>query len=243
MKIKSSWRSIPVDSSEMGIFVSYPDTAENLPAIILLQEAFGVNVQIRHLAEQFAQQGYYVVTPALYHRTARSDFQVDYTEIDKVMPHYNAVTPETLNKDFQSIMQHLRECGLVNSKLIASIGFCMGGKSSFYCNAVLDLKAAISFYGGGISPDLLQYTHEQKAPILFFWGGKDHLITHEERQSLHELLYEHDVNFLDVIFSKAEHGFFNSERSGFNKEYHDQAWELVLSFLKSNLNSQQKKPL
>lgn len=232
-EIKSEWVTLKVDEYKMELFVSKPKVSK-APAIIVLQEAFGVNAHIQTLTKRFALEGYYAVAPALFHRSAGPKFEAAYENFEVVMPHYNAVTPEGLKADLYAILQHLQALSEVNSQLIASVGFCMGGKVSFFANSVLPLKAAVSFYGGGIVPDLLPLADRQNAPLLLFWGGQDGHATKAERQELNESLHKADKNFVEVEFSKAHHGFFNEERKGYHEQAAAESWSLTLAFLKCN---------
>jgi carboxymethylenebutenolidase len=109
----------------------------------------------------------------------------------------------------------------------------MGGKISFLSNSVLPLRAAISFYGGGIAQTLLDRAAKQAAPILLMWGGLDKHITAEHRRAVTEALAVQKKNFVNVEFSQADHGFFCDERPSYNPAAARQAWALVLEFLKS----------
>src|SRR5271156_6055577 len=82
------------DGTRMSAYVARPEQADLHPGLILLQEAFGVNHHIRSVAERFAAEGYVVIAPELFHRTAPPGFEGSYTDFPSVMPHLKAVTPE-----------------------------------------------------------------------------------------------------------------------------------------------------
>ncbi|HEY0298480.1 MAG TPA: dienelactone hydrolase family protein, partial [Arachidicoccus sp.] len=56
------------DGTEMELYTAFPDGAGPFPAIIVLQEAFGVTAHIRKVAEGYCKEGYAVVSPDLFHR-------------------------------------------------------------------------------------------------------------------------------------------------------------------------------
>ena len=70
----SFWENIrfPDDHSaegeDMATYVSYPVGADSVPAIIVVQEAFGVNGHMTKVCDQFAEQGFVAVSPAIFHR-------------------------------------------------------------------------------------------------------------------------------------------------------------------------------
>ena len=142
------------------------------PGVIVLQEAFGVNSHIRHVADRLAQAGFAAVAPELFHRTAPG-FEGSYKDFASVLPHARAVTPSTAEIDLRATFEWLRSRPEVKAEEIYSVGFCLGGKVSFLANALLPLRPAVSFYGGGIAPDLLDRAQALAAPMLLFWGGLD----------------------------------------------------------------------
>ena len=227
------------DCSTMDAFTARPDDSEMHAGIIVLQEAFGVNSHIRDVTQRLAHEGYVAVAPELYHRTAPG-FQASYVDFNSVIPHMRALTDEGLTADLRASLGWLASNDFVRADAIASIGFCMGGRVSFLADTVLPLKAAISFYGGGIapnqmSPGLLGRAKDLHAPILLCWGGKDQHIPPEQRRSVADALLAAGKRFVYLAFSDADHGFFCNERASYNEQAARQAWALTLEFLRENL--------
>src|SRR5438876_4078682 len=165
----SDFTSVPVgDGTEMRVYVARPPSGKG-PAILVFQEAFGVNSHIRDVTQRFAKLGYLAAAPELFHRTAPG-FEGSYTDFSTVQPHMKALTNEGLEADARATFDLLRNDPVCNGRF-ASIGFCMGGRVSFLANSILPLAAAVSFYGGGIAPGLLARAPRQRAPILLGWGG------------------------------------------------------------------------
>ena len=153
------------DGTTMAAYVARPDSEKNHPGILVFQEAFGVNGHIRNVAERFAREGFVAIAPELFHRTAPG-FEGSYTDFETVRPHVGALKNETMSADILAAYNWLSK----NSNgSIFSIGFCMGGRVSFLANATVALKAAVSFYGGGIA-GLLDRVPSLSAPMMMFWG-------------------------------------------------------------------------
>jgi carboxymethylenebutenolidase len=197
----------------------------------VFQEAFGVNHHIRNVAERFAEQGYVAIAPELFHRTAPPGFEGSYTDFPAVMPHVQAVTTETAEADVRSTYDWLRSSAKANE--ISSVGFCMGGRVSFIANSTVALRAAVSFYGGGIAPGLLDRTAKLQAPSLFIWGGMDKHIPPEQRRAVTNALSAEKKIYVNAEFSRADHGFFCDERAAYEPHSARQAWALTLEFLRS----------
>ena len=221
------------DGTQMGAYVARPNDSGPHPGLLVFQEAFGVNHHIRDVTERFAAQGYVAIAPELFHRTAPPGFEVSYTDFPSVMPHMQAVTTETAEEDIRAAYDWLGSNGAVKAGEISCVGFCMGGRVSFIANSAVRLRAAASFYGGGIAPGLLGRAAKLQAPSLFIWGGLDKHITPEHRRAATEALSAEKKIYVNAEFSRADHGFFCDERSAYEPHSARQAWALTLEFLRS----------
>jgi len=221
------------DGTRMAAYVVRPEQEGPHPALLLFHEAFGVNHHIRDVSDRFAAKGYVVIAPELFHRTAPPGFEGSYTDFPAVMPHTKAVTTETAELDLRSAYEWLFSNAQVRSNEISSVGFCMGGRISFIANSVVPLRAAVSFYGGGIVPGLLDRAAKLQAPSLLIWGGLDKHITPEYRTAVTEALNAERKIYVNVEFSGADHGFFCDERAAYEPRSARQAWALTLEFLRS----------
>lgn len=219
------------DGTSMTAFVARPKVTTNHPGIIVFQEAFGVNAYIRDVTERFADEGFIAIAPELYHRTVQG-FEGKYDDFEGLRKHLQAVTTEGLINDIQASYKWLNDYASVISDQIASVGFCMGGRVSFLANTAVKLKAAVSFYGSNI-PSILGRVPNMKAPQLMFWGGLDKHIDQNQITTVTDKLKEKKINYTNVVFSNAGHGFFCDARSSYNPNASKQAWELTKSFLKT----------
>ncbi len=226
---------LPVaDGTRMEAYTARPDEAGPHPGLLLFQEAFGVNHHIRSVADRLAAEGYVVIAPEMFHRTAPPGFEGSYTDFATVTPHYQAITTETAEMDIKAAHDWLRSHAKVRANQISSVGFCMGGRLSFLANSVVPLlRAAVSFYGGGIAPTLLDRAARQEGPTLLIWGGLDKHIPPEQRNAVTDALSAAQKPYVNVEFSEAGHGFFCDERAAYEPRSASQAWALTLEFLRS----------
>jgi carboxymethylenebutenolidase len=215
----------------MNAYVARPQNATGA-GIIVFQEAFGVNEYIRDICERFARLGFTAVAPELFHRTGPG-FEGAYDDYESVRKHMSGLTNEGIAEDAREAYERLsREPG-VDKERIAAIGFCMGGRAAYIANAELPLHAAVSFYGGGIAPDLLGMAPQQHAPILMFWGGKDQHIPPIQYRSVADALTDAGKTHEQVVFSQADHGFFCDRRASYEAGASRQAWALAQEFLRT----------
>lgn len=222
------------DGTKMAAYVSRPKEAASHPGLLVFQEAFGVNHHIRDVADRFAREGFVAIAPELFHRTTPAGFEADYTDFPAVVPHMQAVTPENVEADARAAHDWLKSDSQVKEEEISCIGFCMGGRASFIANSAIPLRAAISFYGGGIAPALLDRTARLHGPMLFVWGGKDKHIPAEQRRAITDALTAQNKIYVNAEFSRADHGFFCDERAAYEPHSARQAWALALEFLRSS---------
>jgi carboxymethylenebutenolidase len=220
------------DGTRMDAYHAKPQGGGRRPGLLVLQEAFGVNAHIRDVADRFAREGFVALAPELFHRTAPG-FDGRYDDFASVMPHYQAMTTEGLSADLAAAHAWLSERGGVAADDVAAIGFCMGGRAAYLAASILPLKAAVSFYGGGIAPALLDRAPKLSAPILLVWGGLDKHIPPEQIASVTSALRAAGKPFVNAEFSDADHGFFCDARPSFHPASAAQAWALALQFLKS----------
>ena len=224
------------DGSTMNAYVAHPKDAHNLPAVLVFQEAFGVNAHIRSVTERIAQEGYYAIAPELFHRSG-SGFEGSYTDFAAVRPHMEALTREGLEADILATyawVQH--QAGLVQTDKVVSVGFCMGGRVSVHASTLLPLKAAASFYGGGIMDTIADRIEKVQAPLMLCWGGLDQHITQEKIQPLLQALDAHKKSYIHSVFSHADHGFFCDARQSYQPNAAQTAWAMLKAFWASYLN-------
>lgn len=222
------------DGTTMAAYIALPQNETGKAgAIILLQEAYGVNHHMRNVANRFAANGYIVITPEIFHRTAPRYWEGDYSNFQSVMPHYSAITNEGLEADLKACHEWLTNNDMADTGKIYSIGYCLGGKVSFLANAVLPLAAGVSYYGGG-TDQLADKAKDLHGRHLFFWGGLDKHIKQENIDTVINALDTAGKEYVNVKISYADHAFSCDDRSAYNKAAADEALALTLAFLKNN---------
>jgi len=219
------------DGSTMEAVVERP-AGKVGAGLLVLQEAFGVNGHIRNVARHYADLGFTAIAPELFHRTAPAGFEAAYTDFDSVREHMGGLTPRGLAADMRAAYEWLAGDAQIAPARIAAVGYCMGGRCAYLANADLPLAAAVSYYGGGIAPDLLDRATNQHGPLLMFWGGLDKHILPEQYRAVADALSAAGADHEQVVFAKADHGFNCDERPAYNESASRQALALVLEFFR-----------
>lgn len=225
------------DGTSMGAYVATPAVAKRAPGMILIPEALGVNEQMRGLTDRWASEGFVSICPDVFHRKSPG-FESEQLDMTTLMPLIRSLTMDGLISDVRASFEWLRTQADVDATKICAVGFCLGGRAVYLANSELPLAAAISYYGGGIAPALLDRAPRLHAPHLFFWGGKDANITPEQHRAVSDALRAAGRTFVDVEFFEANHGFFNERLP---ERYHPQAakqsWALGLEFVRDAIGA------
>src|SRR5262245_30205886 len=149
------------------------------------------------------------------------------------MPHLQTIKENTLESDVRATYGWLKDNTPVGDN-IACTGFCMGGRTSFLANSAVPLKAAISYYGGSM-PSLLHRTKTLSGPMLLLWGELDSHIPAADRNQVMTAMREFKKEYIDVVFSNADHGFFCDARQSYEPNAARLSWDIVQSFLNARL--------
>ena len=218
----------------MLAWLARPAESEPSRGLLVFQEAFGVNSHIRNVTERFASQGFVAIAPELFHRTAPAKFEGSYNNFASSMPHMQALREVTLTEDIRAAYQWLKSHTRTGENIV-SVGYCMGGRTSFLANTIVPLKAAVSYYGGNI-PQFLANAGKSNGPLLLIWGDLDKHIPAEQRQQVGDALRQAKKVFADMVFSDADHGFFCDERASYQAKAAGISWDLTQSFLDTYLS-------
>lgn len=227
--------TIPVpDGTTMGLYVARPDGRGPWPVLVVFQEIFGVNAHIRSVADRFGREGYIAVAPDVFHRS-RAWFEGSYADIQPSLALAEQVTDAGLESDLRAVVDWARSDSRADAGRLGCVGFCRGGRYAFFADCVLPMRAAISFYGGGIHPVLTPRASQVHGPILLLWGGQDAMIDRVQRRAVTDALDAAGKPYVSVEFSMADHGFFCDARGTYHLAAARQAWALSTQFLDTYL--------
>ena len=238
MEITTASRQLNTPDGKMELYEARPKDGGPYPAIIVLQEAFGLNPHIKDITERVAREGYVAASPELYYREPERVFA--YTALQKAMPVMNRLQDPKVMEDIGAAIAHLKSQSTVKGGSIGMTGFCLGGRYTYLTAAHYnkDIKAAVCFYGGGIpmgNPSPLSRTGEIQCPIYLFFGAKDALIPQEHVEQVRKALTDQKKNFLLHVYPDVGHGFVCDARPSYNPEAAKDAWEKFKSFFAQHL--------
>jgi carboxymethylenebutenolidase len=237
---------VTIKNGELDInaYLATPAAAGIYPAIVVIQEIFGVNAHIRDVTERFAQNGYIAIAPAIYQRLA-PDFEAGYTLEDMTVGrvYKNQTKAEELLSDIQATIDYLYTLPQVKRNGVGCIGFCFGGHVAYLVATLADIKATASFYGAGITSwcpgdgvPTIDYTRDIKGTLLAFFGLADASIPEAEIDRLEAKLEKYDIPHQIFRYPEAEHGFFCDRRSSYQQLAAVDAWNRVLDLFRQILS-------
>lgn len=194
------------------------------PGVIVLQEWWGLNDQIKGVADRFAAQGYNAIAPDLYAGRVTQDPD----EANHLMTGLDWVG--ATEQDVRGAVQHLKAGG----GKVAVMGFCMGGALTVIAGVKIpEVDAAVPFYG--IPPMEAADPAKTHVPIQGHFANTDDWCTPEAVNGLEQALKSSGVTH-EIYRYDGEHGFFNEQRPDvYNAAATKQSWDRMMTFLKRHL--------
>jgi carboxymethylenebutenolidase len=215
----------------MKAFVAAPQTNDKRPAILIVQEWWGLTDHIRDIARRYAAEGYVAIAPDLYSRLGHA-LTTDAGEAGKLM---NTLKQEDGLADLNASVAYLKSVPEVDATRIGVTGFCMGGSYALMLPCVnSEIKATVPFYGQVPNPD----TPIQKlgCPVLYVYGEDDGWITKADVQRLAAALKKYNKAGEIKTYPGAPHAFFrDTDPSVFRPDAAKDAWSRTKAFFKQHL--------
>ncbi|MDQ7979171.1 dienelactone hydrolase family protein [Paraburkholderia sp. SARCC-3016] len=232
MSVTSRWIDIPAGSDSFGAFLALPKSGKG-PAVIIIQEIFGVNGHIRAVTEQYAQDGYVAIAPDIFWRTQpRVELTYAGADRDKGIELLQKTNVDLAVADIGATAAALRAMPEVTGK-VAAIGYCFGGRLAYLAAAQGTVDAAVAYYGGGIQ-NQLELAPKIKVPMQFHYGELDSGIPMSAVGEVKERFAgRDDVEF--HIYPNADHGFNCTDRASYHQHSAALAHGRTLTFLGERL--------
>ena len=218
------------DQLVYGYFVAPSDMFEPLPAVIMIHEWWGLNDNIRSMADLLAGEGYIVLAVDLY----RGGTAKDAAEARRLMLSV-VENPALANENIKSAYQFVTE--VAGAPGVASLGWCFGGGWSLN-TAVLfpeELDASVIYYGQVTGDE--DRLRPVNAPILGIFAEQDRGIKLETvkafQTALRRLRKDHQIR----IYPGVGHAFANPTGNNYDEEAAEDAWRQTLGFLATHLKA------
>ncbi len=235
MDVQSTMIDVETPGGAMPAQLSRPAGDEQRAAVIVIQEAFGLNAHIKDVAKRVAAEGYVTVAPDLFHRGGRGR-TAGYDQLPEALRLMGELDDDAVIADVGSVITWLQRQPYVRTDKIGITGFCMGGRVSYLVACALPdaIAASAPFYGGGIPVDR---TPALRAPVLAFFGDEDPFIPMDQVEHLKAEAKRLGKNVEVVVYPKAPHGFFCNERDSYRREAANDSWTRLTAFFARHLGA------
>lgn len=233
----SDWLTLPTPDGPMRVYAARPADRPDR-AVVVLQEAFGVNDHVQDIARRYADRGFLALAPDLFHRNGVGT--LDYRQHAEAMPLIGAIGADAIVTDVGAVLAHLSTTEGIPAGRTAVNGFCFGGRAAFTAaTAISGLAATIVFYGPGIAAGphaVLDRVQSIDAPILLHVGAEDAAIPADQVTAIDSALTDAGTTFESYVYEHAGHAFACDARPHmYHAEPARLAWQRTHAFLERHL--------
>ncbi len=232
----------PSGGDRIKAYLAAPEGDGPHPAVIVIQEIWGLNDHIKDVANRFAREGYAALAPDVYSREGIPATQT----LEALRPFMMAIPDGRVIQDLRAAVKYLKGVPSVRRDRIGAIGFCIGGAWArlLACHEPA-LAACVDFYGRIRYPELsaskpkhpVEYTPSLACPFLGLFAGDDPVIPPEHVKELEQTLARHGQTFEIHTYPGVPHAFFNDTRDSYRPEAAKDAWARTLAFFARHLKS------
>jgi len=208
-------------------YLAVPKSGGKGPAVVVIQEWWGLVSHIEDVCERFAAEGFIAIAPDLFHgKTTKSP-----DEAGKLLMEMDA---ERAGKEITGAGEYLLTRPECSSSTYGIVGFCMGGALAQYGSTIAEhVGAAVSFYGGfkKVPIDWSRLS----VPLMLIYAEKDLGVPALQGTELATKLHEMGKD-VKLVTYPADHAFFNDTRPEvFNAEAAADAWRRTIDLFRANV--------
>lgn len=210
-------------------YLARPEGEGPFPGVVVIHEAFGLNANIRSIAERFAGEGYAALAVDLFSGGNRAVcmFQLMGGMLFNSLNHRGI-------QGLKAALTFLSARSNVESEHIGAVGYCMGGSFAIaWASTDNRLKAIAPYYA--MNPRPLEAI-QRLCPVVGSYPDKDFTTSHGQKLDveLERYAVPHDIK----IYPGSRHSFFNEQRaSAYNAEAAADSWKRVLAFFETHVKA------
>ena len=227
---------VTVTAADGGSFSAYlasPPSGTG-PGLVVIQEIFGVNADIRGVCDRYARDGYFAIAPDLFWRQEPGVQLTDKSkaEWDKAFALMKGFDFPKGVADIGSTLAHVRKLEGATGKA-GAVGFCLGGSLAYHTACFTDSDASVAYYPVQIE-NALNHAGKISKPLLIHFAEKDQFCPLETQKKIY-------ANLIGIIlisiysYPGVEHAFARTGGEHYDKAAADLANRRTAEFLKTNL--------
>jgi carboxymethylenebutenolidase len=225
--------TIDTPDGSFDAYVARP-AAENAPAIVVIQEIFGINADIRAHCDELAAQGYVAIAPDLFWRLEPGVDLRDTTaeQWAKAMDLYQRFDVDMGVADVAATMAVARTLPGATGK-VGVVGFCLGGLLTFLTAARSGPDAAVAYYGGRTNEYVAEFDG-MRTPLLMHLAEADQYIPKAAREAITQAAAPLP-NAQVFVYPGQDHAFARVDGTHFNADAAALAGQRTAAFFAEHL--------
>ncbi len=193
------------DGTELSGYLALPEGNGPFPAVLMIHEWWGLNVDTTRLADALAAEGFVVLAPDAFRGSVATTAQ-------GAMAQLRSTPAEQIAGDLDAALAFLKTHEAVDEDSVASLGFCFGGTQSMYLGTRAEgLAAVVTFYGSGPIQSANQLGNlTENGPVLGVFGAEDGSIPLNEVEGFESALNEAGIENTITVYEGVGHAFVKS---------------------------------
>jgi carboxymethylenebutenolidase len=225
--------TIMTADGEFSAYVARPQAAM-APAVVVIQEIFGVNAVMRGIADEMAAAGYLAICPDLFWRIEPGIDITDQSEAEwkKAFELYQAFDVEQGVEDIAATIAAIRGDAGCNGK-VGAVGFCLGGLLAFLTGTRTDADACVAYYGVGIDK-FVDEARTLARPLLVHSAEEDEFVP-KEAQAVMVAALKDNPKVQIYSYPGRNHAFARKGGAHYDAADAAKANQRTLDFFKANL--------
>lgn len=228
-------------------YLARPAAEGRHPAVIVVNEIFGIHAYIKDICRRLAKAGYVALAPDYFDRAGDPSTMTDIQT--QIRPVVAAATYPQVIGDTDAAVSFLKHQSYVNRRALAITGYCWGGAVVWMAAAHnRSFKAGAAWYGRLVPPDAGAFGAEEgrpwpvdiaarlRCPVLGLYGSEDRGIPLDTVERMRAALAaagnpsHSDI----VVFQGAQHGFHADYRASYKRDAAEDGWARMLAWFKAN---------
>ena len=206
------------------------------PGVIVIQEWWGLNPQIKGVCDRLATEGFIALAPDLYHGEL-----AEHDEMDKAGHLMSTLPEDRAARDMSGAVDYLAGHAGVTGSGIGALGFCMGGGLVLRLGTLRPdkVKAVVPYYGvAGFDDEGHPDWSKLAAPVQGHYAEEDGFFPADKALALANGLREMGKDVELFVYPGAGHAFANETNAmgTYDAEAAQLAWERSTTFLREKLS-------
>ncbi|MEM7650510.1 MAG: dienelactone hydrolase family protein [Pseudomonadota bacterium] len=221
------------DGGNFNAYIAMPETTP-APAIIMIQEIFGINQEMRDKCDEMARQGYITIAPDLFWRIEPGIELVDSKEdeLQRAFDLFGQFDTALGVEDLASTLGFIKNHEECNGR-VGCVGYCLGGYLAAAMAVETNIDASVGYYGVNI-PSLLGRKNHIENPLMLHIAGNDEFVPPEAQEEIKEALKDHYAVTIHQ-YDGMDHAFARGQGMHYNEEAATLANSRTKEFLEAAL--------